>query len=53
VYGSGVPALHATPFGGPIRKPLQLVAVFPSQLKKFGRGHVRRFFAKKRLKPPL
>jgi hypothetical protein len=53
VYCSGVPPLHATPFGGPVRKALQLVAVLPGQLKKFGCGHVRRFFAKKRLKPPL
>jgi hypothetical protein len=52
-WSSGVPALHAAAFGGPVRKALKLVAVFPRQLKKFPGGHVSPFFAKKRLKPPL
>lgn len=32
---SGVSPLYAAAFGGPVRKALQLVAVFPCQLKKF------------------
>src|SRR5580704_9122672 len=50
---SGVPALNAAAFGGPVGEPLQLIAVFPCQLKKFCGGHVRRFFSQKSFKPPL
>jgi hypothetical protein len=42
---SGVSPLHAAAFGGPVGKPLQLVAVLPCQLEKFRCGHVCRFFA--------
>src|SRR5512135_841613 len=52
-YCSGVTPLHAAALGGPIGKALQLVAILPGKLEKFGRGHVGRFLAKKGLKPPL
>jgi hypothetical protein len=50
---SGVAALHSAAFGGPVRETLQLVAILPGELEEFSGGHMSRFFAEKRLKPPL
>lgn len=50
---SGVaPALDAASFCRPVHEPLHVLAVFPRQVEELARGHVIRFFSKKRFKPP-
>src|SRR5579864_432449 len=42
---SGVTALEAAPFGGPIYKPLHVIAVFPGEVKKLARREIVCFFS--------
>ena len=49
---SGVAALDAAAFGGPVDETLHVLAVLPCEMKKLARRQVRRFFSEKRLKAP-
>jgi len=45
-------ALEAAAFGGPIHKPLHVIAVFPGEVKKLASRQIVRFLSEKGLKPP-
>ena len=52
LQNSGVAALDAASFCGPVYESLHVLAVFPGEMEKLARRHVRRFFSEKRLKAP-